>query len=31
VRTNRHPSAGLVHPATSFDYLYDSAESIDDV
>jgi tetrapyrrole methylase family protein/MazG family protein len=31
VRTTRHPSAGLVAPATSFDDLYESAEGIDEV
>lgn len=31
VRTTRHPSAYLVEPATSFDALYDSAATIDDV
>ena len=31
VRTSRHPSASLVSPATPFDYLYDGADSIDDV
>ncbi|HET6963979.1 MAG TPA: nucleoside triphosphate pyrophosphohydrolase [Acidimicrobiales bacterium] len=31
VRTTRHPSAPLVQPATSFDRLYESAESIEDV
>ncbi len=31
VRTTRHPSARLVQPATSFDGLYESAESIEDV
>lgn len=31
VRTTRHPSAHLVEPATSFDALYDSAATIDEV
>ena len=31
VRTTRHPSAGLVEPATSFDPVYERAESIDEV
>jgi tetrapyrrole methylase family protein/MazG family protein len=31
VRTARHPSASLAEPATPFDYLYDTAQSIDDV
>jgi tetrapyrrole methylase family protein / MazG family protein len=31
VRTARHPSAGLVAPATAFDDLYESAERIEDV
>jgi tetrapyrrole methylase family protein / MazG family protein len=31
VRTTRHPSAGLVAPATSFDELYESAQGIDEV
>jgi tetrapyrrole methylase family protein/MazG family protein len=31
LRTTRHPSAGLVEPATSFDALYDAATRIEDV
>ena len=31
LRTSRHPSASLVHGARSFDYLYDSAESLEQV
>jgi tetrapyrrole methylase family protein/MazG family protein len=31
IRTTRHPSAGLVEPAISFDSIYDEAGSIDDV
>ena len=31
VRTARHPSAGLVAPATAFDDLYESADRIEDV
>jgi tetrapyrrole methylase family protein/MazG family protein len=31
LRTSRHPSAGLVPGATSFDYLYDRASSLDEV
>src|SRR5690606_30345049 len=31
VRTTRHPSAGLVAPATAFDDLYESAERLDEV
>ena len=31
VRTTRHPSAGLVEPATSFDALYERAESMEEV
>lgn len=31
LRTTRHPSAALVSGARSFDYLYDSASSLDDV
>ena len=31
VRTNIHPSAGLVGEATSFDDLYESADTFDDV
>jgi tetrapyrrole methylase family protein / MazG family protein len=31
VRTTRHPSAGLVEPATSFDPIYEAADSIDQV
>ena len=31
VRTTRHPSAGLVEPATSFDPLYERADAIDQV
>ena len=31
VRTTRHPSAGVVGQATSFDALYDAADRIDDV
>ncbi len=31
VRTTRHPSAGLVGPATSFDGLYQRCESLDEV
>jgi tetrapyrrole methylase family protein / MazG family protein len=31
VRTSRHPSAGLVAPATSFDDLYESADGIAEV
>lgn len=31
VRTARHPSAGVVAPATSFDDLYDQVERLDDV
>jgi tetrapyrrole methylase family protein/MazG family protein len=31
VRTTRHPSAVLVEPATSFDPLYEQAESLDEV
>jgi tetrapyrrole methylase family protein / MazG family protein len=31
LRTARHPSAAVVHPATSFDALYDAAARIDDV
>jgi tetrapyrrole methylase family protein / MazG family protein len=31
LRTTRHPSAGVVGQATSFDALYDAADRIDDV
>jgi tetrapyrrole methylase family protein/MazG family protein len=31
VRTTRHPSAGLVQPAVSFDSLYERADSMDEV
>ncbi len=31
VRTTRHPSADIVEPATSFDALYDRADTIDEV
>ena len=31
VRTTRHPSAGLVEPATSFDALYEESDSVDEV
>jgi tetrapyrrole methylase family protein / MazG family protein len=31
LRTSRHPSAGAVPGARSFDYLYESAESLDEV
>jgi tetrapyrrole methylase family protein/MazG family protein len=31
VRTTRHPSAALVEPATSFDELYETGESLDEV
>jgi tetrapyrrole methylase family protein / MazG family protein len=31
VRTRRHPSAGLVEPATSFDDLYEGAGSMEEV
>ena len=31
VRTTRHPSSGLVGPATSFDDIYEAADSFDDV
>ena len=31
VRTTRHPSAGLVEPATSFDPIYETAAGIDEV
>jgi tetrapyrrole methylase family protein/MazG family protein len=31
VRTTRHPSASLVDPATSFDDLYDTAGTLDEV
>ena len=31
VRTTRHPSASIVEDATSFDAVYDAAETIDDV
>jgi tetrapyrrole methylase family protein/MazG family protein len=31
VRTTRHPSAGLAEPATSFDGLYERADSIEEV
>ena len=31
VRTTRHPSASLVEPATSFDWLYERAGSIEEV
>ena len=31
IRTTRHPSAGLVEPAVSFDPIYEAAASIDDV
>ena len=31
MRTTRHPSAGLVGPATSFDGLYQRCESLDEV
>jgi tetrapyrrole methylase family protein / MazG family protein len=31
LRTARHPSAGVVEPAASFDALYDAAHRIDDV
>jgi tetrapyrrole methylase family protein/MazG family protein len=31
VRTSRHPSASLVQPATSFDDLYETAGTIDEV
>jgi tetrapyrrole methylase family protein/MazG family protein len=31
VRTTRHPSAQLVEPALSFDHLYESADSIEEV
>jgi tetrapyrrole methylase family protein/MazG family protein len=31
VRTTRHPSASAVEPATSFDDVYESAPSVDDV
>jgi tetrapyrrole methylase family protein / MazG family protein len=31
LRTTRHPSAGLVEPATSFDALYDAANRIEEV
>ena len=31
VRTTRHPSAAVVEPATSFDPIYESAASIDEV
>lgn len=31
LRTSRHPSAGLVPGATSFDYLYDQADSLEEV
>ena len=31
VRTTRHPSAHVVHDASSFDHLYESADSFDEV
>ncbi len=31
VRTSRHPSADLVHPATSFDAIYERAGAIEEV
>ncbi|HUP87624.1 MAG TPA: nucleoside triphosphate pyrophosphohydrolase [Acidimicrobiales bacterium] len=31
VRTSRHPSAGVVEPAVSFDHVYESSASMDEV